>query len=193
MHQHKPTTLQWRRNEQDGVLNHRRLDCLLNLLFRCRSKKTSKLCVTGLCDRWFHSQKASNAGSVSTWWRHNGKTPWWRHQIETFSALLTLCADNSPVPVNSPHKDQWRGVLMFSLICVWINGWVNSREAGDLRRHLAHYDVNVMPKRERCAYSLGCIIYSTRCPLDWCKIQTRVNFTLNFKQLGIFSKCYIIF
>ena len=33
---------------------------------------------------------------------------------------------------------------MFSLICVWINGWVNNREAGDLRRHRGHYDVNVM-------------------------------------------------
>ena len=46
--------------------------------------------------------------------------------------------------VNSPHKGQWRGALMFSLICVWINGWVNSREAGDLRRYRAHYDVTVM-------------------------------------------------
>ena len=46
-------------------------------------------------------------------------------------------------PVNSPHKGQWRGALMFSLICVWINGWVNNREAGDLRRHRAHYDVTV--------------------------------------------------
>ena len=41
-------------------------------------------------------------------------------------------------------KGQWRGALMFYLICVWINGWVNNREAGDLRRHLGHYDVNVM-------------------------------------------------
>ena len=47
-------------------------------------------------------------------------------------------------PVNSPHKYQWRGALMFSLICVWINGWVNNREAGDLRRYRAHYDVLVM-------------------------------------------------
>ena len=47
-------------------------------------------------------------------------------------------------PVNSPHKGQWRGALMFSLIWVWINGWVNNREAGDLRRHRAHYDVIVM-------------------------------------------------
>ena len=44
-------------------------------------------------------------------------------------------------PVNSPHEGQCRGALMFSLICAWINGWVNNREAGDLRRYHAHYDV----------------------------------------------------
>ena len=42
------------------------------------------------------------------------------------------------------HKGQWRGALMFSLICAWINVWVNNGEAGDLRRHCAHYDVIVM-------------------------------------------------
>ena len=47
-------------------------------------------------------------------------------------------------PVNSPHKGQWRGALMFSLICAWINTWVNNREAGDLRRYRNHYDVTVM-------------------------------------------------
>ena len=47
-------------------------------------------------------------------------------------------------PVNSPHKGQWGGALMFSLICVWINDWVNNSEAGDLRRYCAHYDVIVM-------------------------------------------------
>ena len=46
-------------------------------------------------------------------------------------------------PVNSPHKGQWRGALMFSLIWAWINAWVNNHEAGDLRRHHAHYDVIV--------------------------------------------------
>ena len=69
---------------------------------------------------------------------------WWRHQMETFSALLAICAGNSPVPVNSPHQGQWRGDLRFSLICARINGWVNTGEAGDLRRHRAHYDVIVM-------------------------------------------------
>ena len=47
-------------------------------------------------------------------------------------------------PVNSTHKGQWREALMFSLICVWINGWENNREAGDLRRYRSHDDVIVM-------------------------------------------------
>ena len=47
-------------------------------------------------------------------------------------------------PVNSPHKGQWRRILMFSLICIWINSWVSNREAGDLKRYRTHFDVNVM-------------------------------------------------
>ena len=62
----------------------------------------------------------------------------WRHQMETCSALLAFCARNSP------HKGHWRWALMFSLICVWINAWVNNREAGDLRHHRTHYDVIAM-------------------------------------------------
>ena len=60
-----------------------------------------------------------------------------------FSALLALCAGNSPV------KGQWHGALMF-FICAWINSWVNNREAGELRRHHAHYDVTVMVVPVRC-------------------------------------------
>ena len=44
-------------------------------------------------------------------------------------------------PVNSLQKGQWRGALVFCLICAWTNGWVNNRDAGDLRRHRAHYDI----------------------------------------------------
>ena len=51
-------------------------------------------------------------------------------------------------PVNSPHKGQWRGALMFSFICTWINRWVNNREAVDLRHYCAHYDVSVMEFNE---------------------------------------------
>ena len=47
-------------------------------------------------------------------------------------------------PVNSPHKGLWWGALVFFLICAWINGSVNNREAGDWRRHRPHYDVTAM-------------------------------------------------
>ena len=47
-------------------------------------------------------------------------------------------------PMNSPHKGQWRGALMFSLISTWINRWVNNGEASDFRRYRAHYDAIVM-------------------------------------------------
>ena len=71
-------SLLWRHNEHDGVSNHRGPGGLLNHLFRHRSKKTSKLRVTGLCERnssvtgEFLSQRASNAENVSIWWRYHG-------------------------------------------------------------------------------------------------------------------------
>ena len=72
-------TLQWCHNEHDGISNHQPHDCLLNRLFRHRSKKTSKLHVTGLCVRnspvtgEFPAQRASNAENVIIWWRHHGE------------------------------------------------------------------------------------------------------------------------
>ena len=67
-----PIALQWRHNERDGVSNHQPRDCLLNRLFRRRSKKTSKLRLTGLCagKGEFPAQMASNAENVSIWLRH---------------------------------------------------------------------------------------------------------------------------
>ena len=66
-------------------------------------------------------------------------------------------------PVYSPHKGQWRGVFMFSLICARINGWVNNCEAGDLRRNRAHYDVSVMLCGEfTCSWQ--CYTISIRLP-----------------------------
>ena len=64
-------------------------------------------------------------------------------------------------PMNSPHKDQWRGALMFSLIFAWTNRWVNNRDAGDLRRHRAHYDVTVMDYHCvcRCFYAPSVLWY----------------------------------
>ena len=72
---------------------------------------------------------------------------WWRHQMETFLALLGLYVRNSLVIGEFPHKGQWRGALTFPVICVSTNGWINNRDAGDLRRHRAHYDVTVIVLR----------------------------------------------
>ena len=63
----------------------------------------------------------------------------WKH----FSRYWPIVKGIHRSPLNSPHKAQWRGALMFSLICASINGWVHNHEAGDLRRHCAHYDVTV--------------------------------------------------
>ena len=62
--------------------------------------------------------------------------PWWRHQMEAFFRVTG--------PLCGGYKSQWRGALMFPLTCVSINGWINNREAGDLRRYRAHSDVIVM-------------------------------------------------
>ena len=76
---------------------------------------------------------------------------WWRHQMETCSASLAFVRGIHRwlqgihrSPLNSPHTDQWRVALTFSLICAWTNGWVNNQDAGDLRRHRVHYDVTAM-------------------------------------------------
>ena len=70
-------TLRWRHNGRGSVSNHQPHDCLLNRLFRRKSKKTSKLHVTGLCagnspgTGEFPAQMASNAENGSIWWRHH--------------------------------------------------------------------------------------------------------------------------
>ena len=84
------------------------------------------------------------------------KNAWWRHQMETSSALLAFVRGIHRWPVKTPHKAQWQGALIFSLICAWTNGWVNNQSAGDLRRHLIHYDVTVMVIAGLCA-----ILYHT--------------------------------
>ena len=77
--------------------------------------------------------------------------------METFSRNWPFVRGIRRSPVNSPHKGQWRGALMFSLICAWINCRVNNCDAGDLRRHCAHYDVTVMNIACDSVSSLGAI------------------------------------
>ena len=96
-------TLRWRHNERHGVSNHQLHDCLLNRLFWRRSKKTSKLRVTGLCEGnspvtgEFPAQRASNAGNVFIWWRH--------HVEHTLHAYCTRKKDSKEA---------------FQYVCIWI-------------------------------------------------------------------------
>ena len=73
---------------------------------------------------------------------------WWRHQMETFSALLAICAGNSPISGEFPAQRPVTG-----------NGWVNNRESGDLRRHRAHYDGIVMWRLENVFHFVQTSIY----------------------------------
>ena len=57
---------------------------------------------------------------------------------DIFRITGTLCGEFTD------DKGLWRGALMFPVICVWIHGWVNNREAGDLLLHRADYDVTIM-------------------------------------------------
>ena len=81
-------TLRWRNDGRDSVSNHQPRDCLLKRLFRRRSKKITKLRVTGLCagnspgTGEFSAQMASNAKNVSIWWRH--------HVIRQFMLLMSV-------------------------------------------------------------------------------------------------------
>ena len=68
----------------------------------------------------------------------------WKH----FPRYWTFVREIHRSPVNSPHRGQWRGALMFSLICAWTNGCANNRDVCDLRRRHAHYDVIVMSNWE---------------------------------------------
>ena len=68
---------------------------------------------------------------------------WWRHQMETFSALLALCADNSPVTDEFPSQRSVTRSFDFFFIYAWTNSWVDNRDAGDLRCHRTHYDATV--------------------------------------------------
>ena len=81
------------------------------------------------------------------WYVTQSRQPFWHDDVikwKHFPRNWPFVRGIHRSPVNSPHKGQWRGALMFSLICIWINDWVNNREAGDLRHYYAHYDVIVM-------------------------------------------------
>ena len=90
-------SLHWRHNGHDSVSNHQLDDCLLNRLFRRRSKKISKLRVTGLCGGnspetgEFRAQMASNAENISIWWRHHVSTCFYTRVSVMWITECRLC------------------------------------------------------------------------------------------------------
>ena len=86
-----------------------------------------------LYESWSSLNQGSQVHSVS----------WWRHQMGKYFASLGLGEGNHRSPVDSPDKSQWRGALIFSVICAWTNGWASNRDTGDLRRNRVHYDANL--------------------------------------------------
>ena len=110
------TPLQWRHNECDDVSNHQPHDCLLNRLFRRRSKKTQNFRVTGLCEGnspvtgIFPAQRASNAANVSIWWRHHASRCS-RTRNTRYSGVTWLGGQNFTIPLR--EKGFENGNLMF--------------------------------------------------------------------------------
>ena len=110
--------------------------------------------------------------------------------MDTFSALLALGAGNLYRSLtNFPHKGEWRGAMIFSLICAWINGWVNNRETGDLRCHRVHYDVNAMQIRRASSGQAQRVLATRRGLLAACnqgasRRPLRPVYSLHWRQNG---------
>ena len=115
--------LQWRHNGCDGISNHQPQDCLLNRLFRRRSKKTSKLRVTGLCVVYspvtgeFPAQMASNAENVSIWWRHHG----FEMLKGSSTAAETHVTFHGNREILNPYLQVLR--LLWGLVVRYVNAW----------------------------------------------------------------------
>ena len=106
--------------------------------FRCSQWRKCQNCEIPLIHICMNSETVSNKSSPSN--------SWWSHQMETFSAILAICAGIHQGPLAQRPVTRSFDV---SLICAWLKGWVNNREAGDLIRHRAHYDFTVMMNTNR--------------------------------------------
>ena len=118
-------TLQWRHDEHDGISNHQPHDCLLKRLLMHRSKKTSKLCITSLCEGnspvtgEFPAQRASNAENVSIWWCHHEDLLYSLKVVDMICGLLRCAL------VNFTHILQGgftgTGAIVWLPQCQWSN------------------------------------------------------------------------
>ena len=101
--------------------------------------------------------------------------------METFSALLVFCAGNSPVAGEFLAQRPVAWALMLSLICAWINSWINNRKAGDVKRHRAYYDVSVMKSNDITATSFDKLAVISLAAIKW--------YISAWKQIKLFFVC----
>ena len=90
--------------------------------------------------------------------------------------------------VNSPYKDQWRRAVMFSLICGWMNGWVNNREAGDSRPHRAHYNATVMQRFPEDHHKYHVQLTPLICLTHFDKLVEMIKYYVTSNVLNMCSK-----
>ena len=146
--------LQWRHNEHGGVSNHQPHDCLPNRLFERRSKKTSKLRVTGLCEGnspetgEFPAQRTSNAKNVSIWWRHHNRfnvvrtdsnalkrSGAWRMVLHwSQTCMRRRASDQNNVYVSKRLNKQWK------LPVIWLGMRPMWRHCNEFDTFLSHRD-----------------------------------------------------
>ena len=124
-------SLQWPHNERDGVSNYQYHDCLLNRLFRRRSKKTPKLRVTGLSvggftgDRWIRrtkgvpAQRASNAENVSILWRHHDE-PF----RQLWTSMFTFISVSHQIEIMSPQTHKQKSATPHTYSISWNNNFL---------------------------------------------------------------------
>ena len=118
-------------------LNYSNVHIYLSYMYINIFKQYSYLVITALLK--------TNSSCTTCWWYsilkflHDDVIKW-----RNFHCYWPFVRGIHRSPVNSPHKGQWRGALMLSLICASINGWVNNGETSDVRRYRIHYNVIVM-------------------------------------------------
>ena len=101
--------------------------------------------ISGMASDWMVAKLPANRmPDLKDFIGWHGFLPWWRHQMETCSALLAICEGNQPVTGGFPSQRPVVQSFMFSLIFAWTNGWPNNWDVSELRRHSAHYGINVM-------------------------------------------------
>ena len=136
--------------------------------------------------RWNVKFKNSHVVNLTSTTQPHDDVIKWKHFLRCWPFMWGIHRS----PVNSLHRGQWRGALIFSLICTWINGWVNKREAGDLRRHRTDYD-GILKRTTDMGISFPLLIGNHRLPCNNCPSVAFINKRCYYPSVAFINKrCY---